>query len=306
MTQHTDAAEVAADVKRIMGTYGNRKGGNLLMVTAGVHGNEHSGVIAQQRVLEKLHEWKPEMKGTFLALAGNVEALSRNQRFIDKDLNRVWPNRTYEEIENPNHEQEEMMDLLKVVEDYPAGNFDQRYFVDCHSTSADSLPYISVQDVGKNDSWAHQFPLYIVRGFSDLITGSIDNYFSKNQFTGFAYEGGQHTAEHTVEHQEAIIWLALEKAGLLKLEDLPATPECIEKTTAKEEQKTFEIVHRHALEPGDSFAMKEGYSNFQKIEKGEVLAEHNGKEVVSDWDARIFMPLYQKQGDDGFFVVEEV
>lgn len=303
MESNTSTAE---DIKRITGIYSTANEGNLLMVTAGVHGNEHSGVIAQQRVLQKLEEWKPEVKGNFLALAGNVEALQRNQRFLDKDLNRVWPDKEYQKIQDPNHEQKEMMDILKVLEDYPADKFEHRYFVDCHSTSADSLPYISVQDVGENDKWAHRFPLYIVRGFSDLITGSIDNFFSKNQFTGFAYEGGQHTAEHTVEHQEAIIWLALEKSGLLDLSKLPEEPDCIRKIHQEEEQKTFEIVHRHHLEPGDSFKMKGGYSNFQPIEKGEELAEHNGNTVVSEWDARIFMPLYQKQGNDGFFVVEEV
>ena len=52
--------------------------------------------------------------------------------------------------------------------------------------------------------------------------------------------------------------------------------------------------------------MKEGYENFQKIEKGELLAEQNGEKVYSEWDAYIFMPLYQSQGNDGFFVVQDV
>jgi succinylglutamate desuccinylase len=51
--------------------------------------------------------------------------------------------------------------------------------------------------------------------------------------------------------------------------------------------------------------MQPGYKNFQPIKKGELLAQQNGKPIYSEWDAYIFMPLYQKQGNDGFFVVTE-
>ena len=298
--------EIDLNVERVIGKYSTGEKGNLLLVTAGVHGNEPSGVIALKKIFEHLEKDKHPVKGTLLGLAGNVNALNHNKRFIDSDMNRVWPDQEYEKPENPDHEQREMMEIVQLLKQYPASDFDERYFIDCHSTSSDSVPYISVQDVGKNDSWAHEFPLYIVRGFSDLINGSIDNYFSKNQFTGFTHEGGQHFAEDTVDHQEAVIWLGLERAGILKLEELETYPSCVEVIRENQKQKTFEILYRHELKEGDDFEMKPGYKNFERIEKGEVLAVHNGREVRSDWDAHIFMPLYQKQGSDGFFVVEEV
>ena len=52
--------------------------------------------------------------------------------------------------------------------------------------------------------------------------------------------------------------------------------------------------------------MEPGFVNFQAIEKGELLAYQNGQPVKSEWDAFIFMPLYQSQGNDGFFVIQEV
>jgi len=299
-----EAKEIS--VERIIGKYSSGNPGNLLLVTAGVHGNEASGVIALRNVMQGLEREKPEVKGVFLALAGNVQALNQNRRFIDEDLNRVWPDKKLKRAKGSNAEELEMLDIIKVLKDYPQEDFVNRFFIDCHSTSSESLPYISVQETGKNDSWAHSFPLYIVRGFSDLIEGSIDHYLSQNQFTGFAYEGGQHFADTTVEHQEAIIWLGLEKAGLLALDQLEGMPESVKKIREEEERTTFEIIHRHHLDKGDDFKMEPGYANFQKISKGEKLATHNGKEVISEYDARIFMPLYQAQGNDGFFVVEEV
>ena len=70
-------------------------------------------------------------------------------------------------------------------------------------------------------------------------------------------------------------------------------------------QKTFEIIYRHEIKKGDNFKMEPGFKNFQKIKKGQLLATSNGKEIKSEWDAYIFMPLYQSQGNDGFFVIEE-
>ena len=52
--------------------------------------------------------------------------------------------------------------------------------------------------------------------------------------------------------------------------------------------------------------MKPGYKNFQKISKGEVLAEDRNGHIVSQYNGRILMPLYQKQGEEGFFIIKEI
>mgnify|MGYP000026465552 CR=1 FL=1 len=66
------------------------------------------------------------------------------------------------------------------------------------------------------------------------------------------------------------------------------------------------VVYRHPIEEEDEFEMKPGYSNFQKIENGELLAKDKHGEIKSHKDGLILMPLYQKKGEDGFFIVEEV
>ena len=67
---------------------------------------------------------------------------------------------------------------------------------------------------------------------------------------------------------------------------------------------SFEVVYRYAIGDNESFKMEPGFVNFQKISQGEKLATANGNPVLSQWNARIFMPLYQSQGQDGFFIVE--
>lgn len=49
--------------------------------------------------------------------------------------------------------------------------------------------------------------------------------------------------------------------------------------------------------------MQEGYDNFQRIKAGELLAFNDKGPIVSPYDGHVFMPLYQEEGEDGFFIV---
>ncbi|MDX1543473.1 MAG: succinylglutamate desuccinylase/aspartoacylase family protein [Christiangramia sp.] len=296
------------EIPRIIGKYSSGKDGPLLFVTGGIHGNEPSGVKALEIVFKELEKTKPVIEGTIIGVAGNKMALNQNKRYIDEDLNRTWTEENVDSGVKDTHEKKEMFEIIDILEQYPEKDFTKRYFLDCHTTSSPSLPYVSVQEVNDNDEWAHRFPTYIIRGFSDIITGDIDHYLSRTGMTGFVFEAGQHTDKTSVENHEGVIWLALKEACKLDLSQISTYPECVDRFAKKNAppQKTFEIIYRHGLEDSDIFEMQPGYENFQKIEKGELLAKQNGNEVKSEWDAHIFMPLYQSQGNDGFFVVKEV
>jgi succinylglutamate desuccinylase len=294
------------EVNRIIGEYSSGLPGPLLFITVGVHGNEPSGFVALREIFAELEQSRPTIQGTVVGVAGNKEGLKRGVRFIDEDLNRTWKEEHISQKLKNSHEKKEMFNIIKVLQQYDEKKFPQRYFLDCHTTSSASIPYISVQDKGGNDSWAHRFPLYIIRGFSDIVSGTIDDYFSRKGLTGFVFEAGQHDAEEAVEHQKAIQWMALMEACQLNSEELSQPLQSVSYLKGKTTQKTFEIVYRHGLQPKDTFHMEPGYENFQPIEKGALLAHHNGEPIISRWDAHIFMPLYQKQGNDGFFIVRQV
>jgi succinylglutamate desuccinylase len=293
---------------RIIGNYTSGKSGPLLFVTAGVHGNEPSGVKALKKIFTELEKTKPEIYGRIIGVMGNKAALDKGQRYIDEDLNRTWTKENVKNLDPETQEQREMHQIIEVLEDFPESDYTKRYFLDCHTTSSDSMPYISVQDVNDNNDWAHRFPTYIVKGFSDIVYGAIDHFMSRTGLTGFVFEAGQHTNPSSEENHEAMIWLNLKEACKLDLEKLSCYPGCVEKFTEinAPKQKTFEILYRHEIKQRDNFKMEPGYENFQKIQKGEVLAMNNGKELKSEWNAYIFMPLYQSQGNDGFFIIEEV
>ena len=52
--------------------------------------------------------------------------------------------------------------------------------------------------------------------------------------------------------------------------------------------------------------MLKGFESFQSIKKGMPLAKSNGKSINSKHSAMLFMPLYQKSGKDGFFIIKPI
>jgi succinylglutamate desuccinylase len=67
-----------------------------------------------------------------------------------------------------------------------------------------------------------------------------------------------------------------------------------------------EVRYRHALKPTDNFKMHSGYKNFQPVKRGEILASDKTGQIKAKETSLILMPLYQPQGDDGFFLVRHV
>jgi succinylglutamate desuccinylase len=67
-----------------------------------------------------------------------------------------------------------------------------------------------------------------------------------------------------------------------------------------------EIIHRHVVEPRDGFAMRPGYRNFQRVEEGEVLAHDATGGIAARMSGILVMPLYQDQGEDGFFIARSI
>lgn len=64
-----------------------------------------------------------------------------------------------------------------------------------------------------------------------------------------------------------------------------------------------ELVYQHMIQPGDRFRMRPGFRNFQPVKEGEWLATDREGRIVAHCDGYLLMPLYQNQGNDGFFIV---
>ncbi len=294
------------ELERIVGKIENTESNRLGIITTGVHGNEPSSVFAAKKVLRKIELAKLKLKGTLLVLTGNIKALQQNVRFIDEDLNRLWESKRIRSfIKAPKtSEEKEAKEMYEAMEPY-LGRYAESFFLDCHTTSSQTMPYISSADQADSYRFAQQFPVHTVVGFSNHVAWSLNDFFMDEGFTGFTFEAGHHHAFTSLENHEAMIWLFLCKSGLIDPDDLEDKDECRSNLAkyAPDGASLFQIQYHHKLVDRNSFVMNPGYVNFQKIKKGEHLAVEHEKEVVSHLDGRILMPLYQKLGQEGFFII---
>ena len=121
------------------------------------------------------------------------------------------------------------------------------------------------------------------------------------------FEAGQHDKKESVDNCITFLWLALVAAKGIRKKDV-ANYNFYQKTLGNfnESQVFYQIDYKYTIAPTEDFKMVEGFENFQKVKKGEILAFSNGKEVKANSDGKIFMPLYQQKGDDGFFIISQL
>ena len=287
--------------------------GPTLIILGGIHGNEPAGVLAANRVRLRMQQRRAALRGEVVLLRGNTRALEQRLRYIDVDLNRQWTaeNVRIAELENQGirevSELLEQRELLTVVREVVSRARGEIYFVDLHTTSAHGQPFATVGDTLRNRRFALSFPLTIVLGLEEQIDGTLLEYVNNLGAITMGVEAGQHEAMTSVDHHEAVIWNATASTGNFRREDLPELEQYQSRLKrASGGMKVVEVRHRHAIVPEDCFKMEPGFTNFQSVRRGKVLARDRTGEIKASETGLILMPLYQTLGNDGFFLVREV
>ncbi len=312
MSAVPQSAQPATRPPRILGQRRGATPGPLVLVAAGIHGNEPSGLAAASRVLDELERHRLELAGDLVVLAGNTRALAAGQRFVDHDLNRCW---TPERVETlladgpgPDSEEQEQLELLAVLDRELAAARGPVYFVDLHTSSADGCPFWTCGDTLRNRSFALSFPGPVILGLEEQLDGSLLEYLSERGCRTIGAEAGQHDAPSSVDHHEAALWIALVVSGCLERSAVPdyeAHRALIEEAT-RGLPHALAVAHRHAIRPEDAFVMEPGFVNFQPVSAGQLLAKDRQGLVHAEEAGRILLPLYQGLGQDGYFLGREL
>jgi len=299
-------------MERVLGRVRGATAGPTLLCVGGLHGNEPAGVLALRRVLAALGPRAPLMRGDFVALAGNRTALALGRRFVDRDLNRAWTDERIARLRDSgpavhaveDREQLELLDAIEAVVEEARGPV---YVIDLHTTSGFGGPFTTFGDTLPNRSLAVHVPVPMILGMEELLDGTLLAYLGKHGLVGVAYESGQHDEPRAVDRGEAGIWLAVATVGLVEESRLPEASagwKLLARDTAHV-PRAMEMVYRHDVGPLDGFVMDPGYGNFAPVKAGQAVATDVHGRVRVDRDARLLMPLYQKQGEEGFFLITE-
>jgi succinylglutamate desuccinylase len=308
MTQvHSKALEKTISVERILYKIKTNDEGPVVIFFAGVHGNETAGVFGLEEVLQKIN---PEsINGTVYAISGNLKALGCNQRYLDEDLNRIWTKEQLQHLktkEKLNSEEKEQLEVLQVLEVIINTNSGPFYFIDFHTTSSKTLPFITINDTLNNRDFAKLYPVPIVLGIEEYLDGPLLSYINELGYVSLGFESGQHDDAEAVSNCISFIYLTLVFTSAIDIQSIIGYQIYYNQLqrNSRNLESIFEVVHLHRIKNGENFKMIDGFESFQNIKKGTVIATNNNKSIVSTYNAKIFMPLYQAKGEDGFFVIK--
>lgn len=317
--QRSETAEaVTADglaTPRLIGEARGTEPGPTLILIGGLHGNEPAGVLGLQRIFERLDRGTAYLtRGRAIGFAGNRQALRQRKRFLVNDLNRYWqPDRVVRlrSTTGPlDNEDEELRALDRAIQQAcgDAPRESPVFLLDLHTTSGHGGAFVNHDDNLQNRSFAFEFPVPVVLGLEEELAGTLTSYVGDQGVVTAGFEAGQHDDPKAIDRTEAAIWIAFEAAGLLDSGVWPevAAARAFLASDHDHLPEVVEVRYRHGITPEDWFRMDPGYLTFQKVEAGQNLALDRQGPVLAPMTGLILMPLYQRLGGDGFFIVREV
>ncbi|HSF17119.1 MAG TPA: succinylglutamate desuccinylase/aspartoacylase family protein [Vicinamibacteria bacterium] len=291
---------------RVIGRIRGPIPGPMLVLVGSIHGNEPAGVKALEGVTRAL-QLETLSSGDLLALVGNLPALGAGQRFIDEDLNRHWSS-------------ERLTGALRTVEDrqrkelfenLSRGFIEARgpiVLLDLHTTSGEGTVFAVFADTLRSRNFARGFPVPAVLGLEEQLEGTLVDYVGSLGHVAVGLEGGQHDDPESIENLASAVWLALGKLEMLSSGARPLAADAHHRLRRATDgvPRIVEVTYRHALDPNCGFRMEPGYRSFHRVGRGQIVARDRLGAVRVPEDGFLLMPLYQAQGDDGFFLVRRV
>lgn len=305
-------------LERELGRAGDGSDGTTLVVLGGVHGNERAGLIAGQRVLDRLAEAdEPKMTGRLVLLAGNMAALNHedpDMRYVDHDLNRMCQREKFDEPASASVEHGQMFELFAALEEVHESckeSGQEMIVLDLHTTSAVSRPVVAFEDSlpARVHAMAMPCPKYL--GIEEEANGLvIDAVTNRLGCVSYLIEGGQHNDPVSIDVHEAAIWIALDTAGIVALDTNDADPLGYMKQASRDRgHVVYDVRHREPIIDTDFEICKDIETGTEVHPHRTVLAMQGGEKVYSPIYGLVFLPnmqAHKRLGDDGFFIVRTI
>ena len=185
-------------VQRILGRVEGVKKSPTVIAIGGIHGNERAGINALLNVFKTLEDENINLKGNFYGIAGNINAISENIRFKNVDLNRIWTKKEIlklyleNDLEIESKEQHEIYIVIKDILKKEKGPF---YFLDLHTTSSETQPFITISDSLNNRKYSSNFSIPTILGIEEYLDGPLLTYINEFGHIALGFEAGQHDSE---------------------------------------------------------------------------------------------------------------
>ncbi|BFP40213.1 hypothetical protein FGF1_10580 [Flavobacteriaceae bacterium GF1] len=298
------------EVHRIIGHIKGEAPGPTVVFFGGIHGNEPAGVKALQNVFSQMEDGSGHFSGEFFGIAGNLSALPIDARFIDEDLNRIWFPHRMESLSSPKPsrsiEEKEMLSLHTLINQILETASPPFYFIDLHTTSGETEPFIVMNDSLLNRRFTRNFPLPSILGIEEYLTGALLSYINDLGYVAFGFESGQHEDIKAIVNAENFIWYTLGLTGYCSMRKQELKTLRMKLNKSRTPKRFFEIYYQYLIKEGEEFEMLPGFINFQTVPKGTTISIAQGTSITTEKSRQLFMPLYQDKGYEGFYFIRSI
>ena len=241
-----------------MKVYRKGKGDTELTVVGSVHGDEPAGRDAIENFLEEEHEFLRPVQ----FIVANEEALEKDERFLDTDLNRSFPGNS----ESKSHEERLAAKIMEEIKGTKV--------LDIHTTRSFPQPFATLTDLNEVTR-----DLLESAGVKNAVLFSEESGTLHEQTDGVVVETGYQGSVQARKNAEGVIRNFLAAQGAIETDFEKSDPLIFQ---------YYETVE------GDWEFLAD---NFKKVEKGQVYAQRDGEELEASED---FYPvLMSTKGYDG-------
>ena len=247
--------------------------GSRCVVLGGNHGNEPSGVFTVMRLLhEYTHGDRQLTNGSVVLAVGNEDAVMANMREVTSNLNRLFLAEPKDGNEPELNRARELRELL-----FEQGSF----FLDLHSTSRPSKPFVVVETCNVDQAW--WVPVETVlcgtpEHFDKYLPGTTQRYGALRGVTTFTMECGQHGESSTAD-------VAYLTANTFLAAYLPEKPSLVRNLDRL-------VVEFNTVVPknDDTFRFTRSFEGFDTVSRGELLGKGDLGAHYAEEDCVVVFP----------------
>jgi succinylglutamate desuccinylase len=266
-------------LEKIIKIKGSTKGPTSIIL-AGVHGNEKCGILALKKIIPSL---KIERGQVFFGY-GNPQAIKKNIRFIDSNLNRIFKDG----------------DLLSTADkhsyEYKRAQYLKKYLdradalLDIHAShTPNSIPFIVCEKNAKEI--VKYLPVdLIVSGFDKIQPGGTDYYMNKIGKISVCVECGYFEDSKSTQIAEKIIYAFLKARGHIINNNTPR------------KQSHIKISSIYTTKT-NAFKLTKQFKDFEKITKGQLIGIDGKKEVLTKQTGVILFARNRNQAGEEAFLL---
>ncbi len=304
------------DISRIIGRFKGNQPGNLIIMTAAMHGNEYAGVKALEMLFKMLEAEADDLVlcGEVIGLIGNISAFRQRRRYLTRDINRCWMLDNILRIKNTAHvqlddEDREIKELLTILEEITYELKPSKiYLLDLHTTSSDGI-FCIASESQESIQLATKMKAPVILGLMKGLGGTTLHFFNETfagiPATAIAFEGGFHDDPLSVNRCIGAAVNLMRITGSISAQALPSLQDFILYQYSKGLPTSVVVQYRYHVEDPELWEMHPGFENFDTVYEGQLLATYNHQGVYAPMSGYLVMPLYQKLGHDGFFICTE-